>query len=65
MYFNPLKVFLPVSAALFALGFGKAMWDFALHGLRVASATVMVILAAVQILALGFLGDLIARRGRS
>jgi len=65
MYFNPLKVFLPVSALLFALGFGKAVWDFALHGFRFASATVMLILSAVQILALGFLGDLVARRGRS
>jgi len=65
MYFNPLKVFLPLSAALLALGLGKAVWDFALHGLRVASATVMLILSAVQILALGFLGDLVARRGRS
>ncbi|MGI6380255.1 MAG: glycosyltransferase family 2 protein [Anaerolineae bacterium] len=64
MYFNPLKVFLPASAFLFLAGFGKAFWDFWHFGLHVASATVMVILAGVQILALGFLGDLIARRGR-
>jgi len=65
MYFNPLKVFLPASAFLFLAGFGKAVWDFVVHGPRVATATVMVILAGVQLLALGFLGDLVVRRGRS
>jgi len=61
-YFNPLKVFLPISLLLFTLGILKAIYDIFAYRFHFAPSTVLVILTAIQIAALGLLADLVVRR---
>jgi glycosyltransferase involved in cell wall biosynthesis len=60
-YFNPLKVFLPSSIVLFAIGLVILLYEGIVHR-NVADLPVMLILAAFQIGFLGLLADLIVRR---
>jgi glycosyltransferase involved in cell wall biosynthesis len=60
-YFNPLKVFLPISIVLFVFGSMVLLYDGIVHR-NVADLPVMLILAAFQIGFLGLLADLIVRR---
>lgn len=60
-YFNPLKVFLPVSIVLFAFGFGVLLYQLIILR-NVGELSVMLILAAFQIGFLGLLADLIVRK---
>ena len=62
MYFEPLKVLLPVSLALFAIGGVKMIYDIFAYHFHFAPSTVIVILTAIQIGALGLLADLVAKR---
>jgi glycosyltransferase involved in cell wall biosynthesis len=63
MYFNPLRVFLPVTLALGLVGIGKALHDVIRYRFHFAPATVMLVLTAVQVGAMGLLADLIVKRG--
>jgi hypothetical protein len=61
VYFKPLNVFLPVSAMLLVIGMTKGAFDyFHQHHFGVASA--IAVLAALQIVFMGLLADLIMRR---
>ena len=62
MYFNPLRVLMPVALTLLAATFVKAGVDLAVHDLRVAGSTVLVGLAAFNIMAIALLADLVVRR---
>ncbi|HZA82574.1 MAG TPA: glycosyltransferase family 2 protein [Actinomycetes bacterium] len=62
MYFNPLRVLMPVALTLLAATFIKAGIDLAVHDLRVAGSTVLVGLAAFNIMAIALLADLVVRR---
>lgn len=62
MYFNPLKVFLPLSAFLLAFGGIKLIRDLIVFNLHVPASTVLVLLSAVQLGAMGLLADLIVRK---
>jgi polyisoprenyl-phosphate glycosyltransferase len=62
MYFNPLRVLMPVALALLSATFVKAGVDPAVHDLRVAGSTVLVGLAAFNIMAIALLADLVVRR---
>jgi glycosyltransferase involved in cell wall biosynthesis len=64
MYFNPLRIFLPLSLSLFVLGFAKAIYDIFAYSFHFAPSTVMLVLSSVQIGAIGFLADLIVRRSK-
>jgi glycosyltransferase involved in cell wall biosynthesis len=57
--FNPLKVFLPISAALFAIGLRKLVYDVYLWNL--SETTVMAFLAGIVVGSVGLLADMIAR----
>jgi glycosyltransferase involved in cell wall biosynthesis len=59
-YFNPLKVFLPISIVLFVFGLIILLYQ-GIVTRNVADLPVMLILAAFQIGFLGLLADLIAR----
>jgi len=59
-YFNPLKIFLPISIVLFVFGFVVLLYQVILYR-NVMDLPVMLILAAFQIGFLGLLADLIAR----
>jgi glycosyltransferase involved in cell wall biosynthesis len=62
MYFNPLRVLMPVALTLLAATFAKAGVDLAVHDLRVTGSTVLVGLAAFNIMAIALLADLVVRR---
>ena len=62
MYFNPLRVLMPVALTLLAATFVKATVDLFVHDLRVAGSTVLVGLAAFNIMAIALLADLVVRR---
>jgi glycosyltransferase involved in cell wall biosynthesis len=57
--FNPLKVFLPLGALLFAVGAVKFVFDLYLWNL--SETAVMAFLAAIVVWSVGLLADMIAR----
>jgi polyisoprenyl-phosphate glycosyltransferase len=61
MYFNPLKVLMPV--ALFLLGFGviKGIFDLAMHPFLIAINTVLIFVTGLIIGSMALLADLIVR----
>ncbi|MGQ9493575.1 MAG: glycosyltransferase family 2 protein [Anaerolineae bacterium] len=61
-YFNPLKVFMPVSLLLLAVGALKALYDIVAYRFHFAPSTLLLLLTAIQIAVLGLLADLIVRR---
>lgn len=59
VYFQPLRIFLPVGAAFFALGLGKLVYDVWMDNL--SETAVMGFLGAAILWAVGLLSDQIAR----
>lgn len=59
VFFNPLRVFLPLGAVLFMVGFGKMVWDFFIGDF--SDTVVMGFLGAVLVWSVGLLSDQIAR----
>ena len=59
VYFQPLRVFLPVGAALFVLGVLKGIYDIFLMNL--SETAVFGVLGAIMIWSLGLLADMISR----
>ncbi len=62
MYFNPLKVFLPISLFLLAFGGIKLIRDLIIYSLRVPTTTILILLTGIQLAAMGLLADLIVRK---
>jgi glycosyltransferase involved in cell wall biosynthesis len=62
MYFNPLRVLMPVGLTLMGATFVKLIADLIRHDLRVTASTVLVGLAAFNIIAIALLADLVVRR---
>jgi len=62
MYFNPLRVLMPVALTLLGLTGVKLVFDLIRHDLHVAGSTVLVGLAAFNIMAIALLADLVVRR---
>jgi polyisoprenyl-phosphate glycosyltransferase len=61
MYFNPLKVLMPLALVLLGLGIAKGIYDVASHPFRVADDTVLVFVTGLLIASLALLADLIVR----
>ncbi len=61
MYFNPLKVLMPVALLLLGLGFAKAIFDMIVHPLLFAVNTVLILVSGLIIATLALLADLIVR----
>ncbi len=62
MYFNPLKIFIPISVALFLLGMWILLYSAFFLG-RVMDVTVIILVSlAVQVAVIGLLADLIDKR---
>ena len=61
VYFNPLKVFLPIATFLFTLGAGRLAYEVITAG-GLAQSSVLLILASFQMFALGLLADMIDKR---
>jgi polyisoprenyl-phosphate glycosyltransferase len=62
MYFNPLRVLMPVGLVLMTATIAKLIFDLIVHDLRVTGSTVLVGLAAFNIMAIALLADLVVRR---
>ncbi len=61
MYFNPLKVLMPLALTLLGTGAVKAVYDVAVHPLHIASDTVLIVITGLIIGSLALLGDLVVR----
>jgi len=61
MYFNPLKVLMPLALVLLGLGVAKGIYDVVAHPFRVADDTVLVFVTGLLIASLALLADLIVR----
>ncbi|MFM9084525.1 MAG: glycosyltransferase family 2 protein [Actinomycetota bacterium] len=63
--YNPLKVFLPVGLVLLGLGFVKLGFDWAERDFRLAANTLLIFFAALQVITVGLLADLVVRATKS
>jgi glycosyltransferase involved in cell wall biosynthesis len=61
MYFNPLKVLMPLALTLLGVGFVKAIFDVVDHPFKIATDTVLVFVTGLLIASLALLADLIVR----
>jgi glycosyltransferase involved in cell wall biosynthesis len=61
MYFNPLKVLMPVALFLLGLGILKGIYDMARHPFYFAIDTVLIFLTGLIIASMALLADLIVR----
>jgi polyisoprenyl-phosphate glycosyltransferase len=61
MYFNPLKVLMPVALFLLGLGVVKGIYDISAHPFRVALDTVLIFVTGLIIASMALLADLIVR----
>ncbi len=61
MYFNPLKVLMPLALWVMGLGIAKLVFDMVVHPFRITGSTVIALLVGFQIAALGLLADLVVR----
>ena len=62
--YEPLRVFMPLGVALGALGVGKLIYDLAEKDFRVATNTLVILFAALQVLVIGLLADLVVRMSK-
>jgi glycosyltransferase involved in cell wall biosynthesis len=62
MYFNPLRVLMPVALTLLGGTFVKLVWDLVAHPFRVATNTVLLGVTGLVIACLALLADLVVRR---
>jgi glycosyltransferase involved in cell wall biosynthesis len=61
MYFNPIKVLMPLALWIMAIGFVKLIVDLSIHSGRVTGSTVLAIIIGFQVAALALIGDLIVK----
>ncbi|HWG12515.1 MAG TPA: glycosyltransferase family 2 protein [Streptosporangiaceae bacterium] len=61
MYFNPLKVLMPVALFLLGLGILKGIYDMVVHPFYFAIDTVLIFLTGLIIASMALLADLIVR----
>ena len=59
--YNPLRIFMPVGLTLLALGIGKGIYDIVRYDFRPTTNTLLLLFAAMQIIVIGLLADLVVR----
>jgi len=62
MYYNPLKIFVPVGMAILVAGLAKAVRDMIVYYFKVTGSAIVAISVGVQIIVVGLLADLIVKR---
>ena len=60
-YFEPLRVFAPLSLTLLTLGGGKVAYDVVVHSFRITTNALLVLITGLVLFAIGLLADLIVR----
>ncbi len=63
--YNPLKVFLPLGLTLFLLGVAKLIVDWTTRDFRLSANTLLIFFAAIQVVTIGLLADLVVRATKS
>lgn len=61
VYFNPLRVFMPIGLFLLTAGFGKMVYEIAIGG-GLAETSVLLLLSAFQTVGLGLIADMVNKR---
>ncbi len=61
-WFSPLKIFLPLAMLFLLTGTGKLIADVVRYSWRVTPSTVILVLGGLQIMVLGLIADMIAKR---
>ncbi len=61
VYFNPLKVLMPMALTLLGLGAAKLVYDFVTNPFRIPGSTLLLIISGIQIAVLALLADLVVR----
>ena len=61
MYFNPLKVLMPLALFLLGLGIAKGIYDLVVHPLHFANDTILIFVTGLILASLALLADLIVR----
>lgn len=59
--YNPLAIFMPLGLGLLALGIGKGIYDVVRYDFRPTTNTLLLLFAAMQIIVIGLLADLVVR----
>ena len=65
MYFNPLKVFLPISFLLLTWGLGKSFYDYFVILHRLQLSDIIIVLAGIIVGVQGLLADLIVAQSKA
>jgi glycosyltransferase involved in cell wall biosynthesis len=63
--YNPLRVFMPIGMALALIGMAKLGFDIADKRWRVGTNTLLIMFAALQVITVGLLADLMVRLTRT
>lgn len=63
--YDPLRVFMPIGVLLFLLSVGKLVFDVIDKDFHLAANTLLLFFAALQVIAVGLLADLIVRVSRA
>lgn len=61
MYFNPLKVLMPLALFILSAGVAKVAYDLIAHPFRITGVTILTVVTGFQIAALALIADLIVR----
>ncbi len=61
MYFNPLKVLMPLALWLMAIGVVKAVTDVVRYNFHITTSTLLLVVVGFQIAVLALIGDLVVR----
>jgi len=65
MYFNPLRIFLPLGAVFMAAGIGRGIYNrYVSPAATLQELDIILMVSAVLILVLGLLADLIVAQSR-
>ncbi|HDP70236.1 MAG TPA: glycosyltransferase family 2 protein [Actinobacteria bacterium] len=64
MYFDPLKIFLPIVVVLMLISIGKLGYDISTRGFSIPGSTIVVLMVSFQTLVIGLLADLIVGMSR-
>jgi len=61
LFFNPLKIFLPISIFLMIIGIGKLVYDIIFWHFSIKGSTIVALMIAIQVFVFGLLAELIVK----
>lgn len=64
MFFNPLKIFLPISIFLMIIGIGKFVYDIIFWHFSIKGSTIVALMIAIQVFVFGLLAELIVKMSK-